>query len=279
MEVRPTTDRRRAARSERDANGHNRIQHVRHRNFLHPRRGGATSCDSPLVVAFLLGLFYLVAVAGSSTSTLSDAPSRPRVLLRRWHTSWCPRRSAQCSCRGRSWRRAVACCSGPSSDCSSLSARPSERRSSPASSAVAQAEQRTRTARNGAGRSARPIHRTTGPVGGRRAEVHPRRLGRARLLRIRRVWGSVVADSRWGIHRVGAARIRLHGAGRVDREPVVTAGVRGGRDLVCHRRRRRVRHTPRLPQMASWPLRAHGAVRPLTVTAVTLQSNHESDTF
>ncbi len=34
----------------------------------------------------------------------------------------------------------------------------------------------------------------------------------------------------------------------------LTAGLRGGRDLVRHRRHRRVRHPPRLPKMASWPL-------------------------
>ena len=34
-------------------------------------------------------------------------------------------------------------------------------------------------------------------------------------------------------------------------KPVVTARLRGDRDLVRHRRRRRIRHTPRLPEVAS----------------------------
>ena len=58
-------------------------------------------------------------------------------------------------------------------------------------------------------------------VGRRRAEVRPRGLGRARILRIRCIRGSVVADSCWRIHRVDAAGVRLHGAGCVDRGPLL----------------------------------------------------------
>ena len=58
-------------------------------------------------------------------------------------------------------------------------------------------------------------YRAAGTVGGRRAAVHPRRLGRARVLCVRRVRSPVVADGRWRVHRVGAAGVRLHGAGRV----------------------------------------------------------------
>ncbi len=70
--------------------------------------------------------------------------------------------------------------------------------------------------------SADPAART---VGGSRSTVHPRRFGRARVVRIRRVRRTAVADGRRRIHRIGAASVRLHRAGRVDRGSVVAAGL------------------------------------------------------
>ena len=111
--------------------------------------------------------------------------------------------------------------------------------------------QRARTARGRtrADRSTELIA-TARTVGGRRSAVHPRRLRCARLLRVRCVRCSVVADGRRCVHRVGAAGVRLHGAGRVDRRPVIATGLRGRRGLVRDRRHRRVRHAPRLPALA-----------------------------
>ena len=99
-------------------------------------------------------------------------------------------------------------------------------------------------------------------VGGRRTAVHPRRLGRARVLRIRRIRGSVVADGRWGVHRIGSSGVRLHGVGSVDRGPLLTLGLCGDRDLVRDRRHRRVRHPSRLPEMASGSRPERTGVRP-----------------
>ncbi len=59
-----------------------------------------------------------------------------------------------------------------------------------------------------------------------------------------------VADGNRSVHRVGAAGLRLHGAGRVDRRPVIASGLHGGRGLVRDRHHRGLRHTPWLPEMA-----------------------------
>ena len=88
-------------------------------------------------------------------------------------------------------------------------------------------------------------------VGGRRPTVHSRRLGCAGLLRIWSVRGPAVADGRRLVHRIGPSGVRLHVAGRVDRRPVVAAGLCGHRDLVHDRDHRRVRHASWLPALAS----------------------------
>ena len=185
--------------------------------------------------------------------------------------SWCPRRSEPCSCPGRSWRQAAACCSDLSSDCSSLSARPSVRRPSPASSADVPAE----TARG---------HCSA-----------PERADRLdRLIERRGLWAVVgqkfipgisdaLASYAFGAFGVPLWQIAV-GAfiGSVPRAFVYTALGASIGDLssplayaaiaiwcvtavagafATHQGYR---------QMASWPLRTHGTDQPLTVKRVTL---------
>src|SRR5262249_8986402 len=78
-------------------------------------------------------------------------------------------------------------------------------------------------------------------------------------LRVRGIRSSVVADGRWFVHRLGAAGVRLHRAGRLDRESVLGAGLFGDRGVVRERRRRRVRRAAWLPQVAWNALRIQWA--------------------
>ncbi len=103
-------------------------------------------------------------------------------------------------------------------------------------------------------RTRRPSRRNDRPgrfVGGRRAAFRPRHLRRAGLLCVRRVRSSVVADGRRSVHRICAARVRLHRARRVDRRSVGAVGIRGDRRMVRDRHRRRLRREEWIPTMAS----------------------------
>ena len=60
------------------------------------------------------------------------------------------------------------------------------------------------------------------------------------------LWQMVVG----AFNRLGAAGIRLHRAGRLARETVVTVGLLGDRGLVRDRHRRRIRRAARIPEMA-----------------------------
>jgi hypothetical protein len=72
----------------------------------------------------------------------------------------------------------------------------------------------------------------------------------AGLLCVRRVRSSVVADGRGSVHRICAARIRLHRARCVDRRSIVSVGIRRDRRMVRNRDRRHVRRAARIPTMA-----------------------------
>ena len=96
----------------------------------------------------------------------------------------------------------------------------------------------------------RRADRTTRTVGGRRAALHPRHTGCARLLCVRGDRSSVVADGRRCVYRFGAAGIRLHRAGRLDRESVVAVGILGDSGVVRDRHHPRVRCAARIPKMA-----------------------------
>ena len=111
--------------------------------------------------------------------------------------------------------------------------------------------QRASAARNGPRRPARPTDRTARTVGGCRSTVHPRHLGCARLAMHSARFGVPLWQMAVGAF-IGsaAAGVRLYRAGRVDRRPVVAVGLRRGRDLVRDRRHRGVRHPPRLPALA-----------------------------
>ena len=70
------------------------------------------------------------------------------------------------------------------------------------------------------------------------------------LVCVRGVRSSVVADGRRFVHRFGAAGIRLHRAGRLDRESVVVVGLFGDSGVVHDRHRRRVRCAARVQALA-----------------------------
>ena len=110
--------------------------------------------------------------------------------------------------------------------------------------------QRTRAARHGTGRPSRRNDRPRRIVGGRRAAFRPRHLRRAGVLCVRRVRSSVVADGRRSVHRICAARVRLHRAWRVDRRSVGTVGVHSNRRVVRDRHRRCLRRTEWISTMA-----------------------------
>jgi hypothetical protein len=86
--------------------------------------------------------------------------------------------------------------------------------------------------------------------GGRRPAIRPRHFGCARLLCVRGARSSVVADGRRFVHRFGAAGIRVHRAGRLDRASVVAVGTLGDSGVVRDRHHRRVRWAAWIPKMA-----------------------------
>jgi len=92
--------------------------------------------------------------------------------------------------------------------------------------------------------------RATRTMGGRRPAIRPRHFGCARLLCVRGARSSVVADGRRFVHRFGAAGIRVHRAGRLDRASVVAVGILGDSGVVGDRHHRRVRWAAWIPKMA-----------------------------
>jgi hypothetical protein len=108
----------------------------------------------------------------------------------------------------------------------------------------------TRAARNPACRSNRRAARTRRIVGGGGPTLHPRGVRRPSLVRVRRVRSSAVADGRRCVHRRCAARIRLYRARRVDRESVGAAGVQRHRGVVRDRHHRGGRREARIPPLA-----------------------------
>lgn len=88
-------------------------------------------------------------------------------------------------------------------------------------------------------RSHRHADQTARVVGGRWSAVHPRYIGCVRLVRVRCVRNSVVADGRRLIYRFSAAGFRLYRAWRLDRESLVAVSVfsDSGVERDGHRRR------------------------------------------
>ena len=158
-----------------------------------------------LFAAFLLGLFYLVAVTrivevedlrrtvAATGARATDLRRRVRRARRRFRTRPDSGRYQRPAVRARSRRVRDPGRVGRNGDHHQPHRRRAGRQSARALSG------------RGTCRPSRSNDRTARAVGGRRSAVHPGHFGCARLLCVRGVWSSVVADGRRSVHRLGAA--------------------------------------------------------------------------